>query len=107
MLLFDDLKFDVIRFQVAADGHELRPLLLIRGVCFYTDEVDFTSPQREDGGRVGDDGDILRRAHELIHNGAFCCLSLLLGEAVGDNSLLIFIHSIYVKGYCSYLDAIR
>jgi hypothetical protein len=59
MLLFDDLKFDVIRFQVAADGHELRPLLLIRGVSFDTDEVDFTSPQREDGGRVGDDGDVL------------------------------------------------
>lgn len=106
-MLLENNKLDIVRLQIAADGHELRPLLLIRGMCFYTDEIDFTCSKREDGGRVGDDGDVLRRAHELIHNGAFCCLSLLLGEAVGDNSLLIFFHSIYVKGYCSYLDAIR
>ena len=70
MLLFDNLKLDVIGFHEAADGHELRPLLLIRGVSFDTDEVDFTSPQREDGSRVGDDGDVLRRTIHLINNSA-------------------------------------
>ena len=68
MLLFDNLKLDVIGFHESTYRHKLRPLLLICGVGFDTDEVHFTSPQREDGSRVGDDGDVLRRTIHLINS---------------------------------------
>ena len=60
------MKLDVVGFHITADGHELRPMLLIRGVSFNPHEVDFTTPQRQNDGRVSGDGDGFRRAQELI-----------------------------------------